>query len=94
MRLPVIRSASEFIDQDPHRGREKVQGAVDVLEHLSQARGLKDPELEVVGELISNLLGSLEVQSLKEEGKSQSDAMNTFMRRVLGSVDPQQPSTG
>ena len=85
MRLPVIRSVAEFMEE---RDPAVVENAVEVLEHLSAARGLKPGELDVVGELISNLLGSLEVRRLRQEGMSEKDALNTFMRRVLGSIDP------
>lgn len=84
MRLPVIRSLSEHISE---KGESSVNNTVEVLEHLSQGRGLKDEELELVGELISNLCGSLEVNKMMSEGKSQSEALNLFMKRVMGSID-------
>jgi hypothetical protein len=43
--------------------------------------------LDVIGELISNLYGALEVQKSMEDGLSKKDALNGFMQRVLGSID-------
>jgi hypothetical protein len=40
-----------------------------------------------LGELISNLYGTLEVQKDIKAGKSQKEALNTFMKRVQGSID-------
>ena len=44
-------------------------------------------ELDVVGELISNLYGALEVKKMTREGKDQKEALNEFMKRVMGSID-------
>jgi len=43
--------------------------------------------MELIGELISNLCGALEVHQLTAEGISEKDALNTFMKKVLGSID-------
>ena len=48
---------------------------------------LKDEELDVLGELISNLYGAVEVDKLIKEGNSKKDALNMFMKRVLGAID-------
>jgi hypothetical protein len=48
---------------------------------------LKDEELEVIGELISNMYGALEVHKMVKEGKDKKTALNDFMKRVLGSID-------
>lgn len=85
MKLPVIKSLVEFIGQNDE---DFVQETIEVLEHVSQAKGLKDEEIEVIGELISNMYGSLEVQKdIKKNGAAQKDALNSFMRRVMGSID-------
>ena len=84
MRLPVIRSFTEFIEQ---HGTEKVEAAIEVLEHTAEMRGMKDEELEAVGEIISNLIGALQVTEDVKSGTSRSDALNNFMKRVLGSID-------
>jgi hypothetical protein len=48
---------------------------------------LKDEELDVIGELISNMYGALEVHKMVKEGKDKKEALNDFMKRVLGSID-------
>jgi len=57
------------------------------LEHISEHSGIKDEEIDVLGELISNLYGALEVQKDIKAGKSQKEALNAFMERVQGSID-------
>ena len=84
MKLPVIKNLVEFIDQNDE---DYVHESLEVLEHMSQAKGLKDEELEVIGELISNMYGSLEVSKQIKSGLNQKDALNNFMQRVLGSID-------
>ena len=86
MKLPIIRTISELAAE---KGAEKVQNTIEVLEHVSQARGLKDEELNVIGELLSNLYGAVEVHQMVEAGQPQKEALNTFMQRVLGSIDKQ-----
>ena len=54
-----------------------------VFEDLIDARGIKDEELDVIGELMSNMEGALEVQNLIDEGMTQKEALNTFMKRVM-----------
>lgn len=84
MRLPVIKSLTEFIEQNDE---DFVLEAVEVLEHLSGAKGIKDEELDVIGELISNMMGSVEVAKQIKAGTPQKDALNNFMKRVMGSID-------
>ncbi|MGA0985150.1 MAG: DUF6952 family protein, partial [Burkholderiaceae bacterium] len=48
---------------------------------------LKDEELEVIGELISNLYGAIEVNKEITSGVEKKDALNGFMKRVLGSIN-------
>lgn len=84
MKLPVIRQLSQFIaDND----QDYVIETLEVLENLTEVPSLKDEELDVIGELISNMYGALEVQKLVKEGATQKEALNTFMQRVLGSID-------
>lgn len=63
--------------------------AIEVLEDLSESPALKDGELDVIGELISNMYGALEVQKSIRGGQSQKEALNGFMQRVLKSIDSQ-----
>ncbi|AIM35343.1 DUF6952 family protein [Sphingobacterium sp. SG20118] len=83
MKLPVIKHITEFIEQNDV---DYVLETIETLESLVEAP-LKDEELDVIGELISNLYGAVEVDKLVKEGNSKKDAMNMFMKRVLGSID-------
>jgi hypothetical protein len=84
MKIPVIKHITEFIEQ---KDADFIEETIAVLEHLSELESLKDEELDVIGELISNLYGALEVQKSMEDGLSKKDALNSFMQRVLGSID-------
>jgi predicted house-cleaning noncanonical NTP pyrophosphatase (MazG superfamily) len=84
MKLPVIKSAVEFIKDNDE---DYIHETLEVLEHLGQAKGLTDEELTVIGELMSNLYGSLEVNKEIKKGTSEKDALNGFMKRVMGSID-------
>jgi hypothetical protein len=64
-----------------------VYEALTLLEDLSESKGVKDEELDVIGELISNMYGALEVKNLINEGMSEKEALNTFMKRVMNSID-------
>jgi hypothetical protein len=60
---------------------------MEVLEHLIDAPGLKDEELDVIGEMLSNFSGAIEVHRAIKAGKPQKEALNEFMKRVTGSID-------
>jgi len=79
MRLPIIKHLSNFIEKND---QDFITETLEVLEDLIEARGIKDEELDVIGELISNLEGALEVQKLISNGMTQKEALNTFMKRV------------
>ena len=64
-----------------------VNETMETLEYLIDAPGLKDEELDVIGELLSNFSGAIEVHKEMKTGKSQRDALNEFMKRVTGSID-------
>ena len=51
--------------------------------------GIVNPtvELDVIGELISNMYGAIEVNKMIKDGKPKKEAVNNFMQRVLGSID-------
>ena len=83
MRLPIIKHIVDFIDENDE---DWVVETVELLEHLSEAKGIKDEEVEVIGELLSNLFGALEVAKEVKGGKAQKDALNDFMKRVMGSI--------
>jgi hypothetical protein len=84
MRLPVIKHIVGFIERNDE---DYVIEAMELLEDLVEAQGIKDEELDVIGELLSNFSGALEVHQAVKEGKSQRDALNEFMKRVTGSID-------
>ena len=84
MKLPLIRTLSEKFDED------YLLETVDVLEAISEIPSLKDEEIEVIGELISNTLGAIEVIGIIRDSKGTKDAKAAsaeFMKRVLGSID-------
>ncbi|MFT6827856.1 MAG: hypothetical protein ACJAZV_001142 [Roseivirga sp.] len=84
MRLPLIKHINQFIAENDE---DYINEAITVLEHLSESTAIKDEELDVIGELLSNLYGSLEVTRMIKEGKTEKEAGNIFMKRVLGSID-------
>ena len=81
MKLPVIRHIQR------NSSVAEINAAIAVLEQVSEAPLVKDEELDVIGELISNLCGALEVHQLITEGMSEKDACNQFMKKVVGSID-------
>lgn len=84
MRLPVIKHMVAFIEENDE---DYVNETIETLEHLIDAPGLKDEELDVIGEILSNFSGAIEVHKEIKSGKSQKDALNEFMKRVTGSID-------
>lgn len=84
MRLPLIRHISEFIKNND---KDYIEETLEVLEHLTEFEGLSENELDSLGEIISNLYGAIEVEKSVEEGLSQKDALNEFMKRVQKSID-------
>ena len=84
MKLPVIKQLTQFIaDND----QDYLVEAIEVLENLTEVSSLKDEELDVIGELISNMYGALEVHKMVKQGKDKKEALNDFMKRVLGAID-------
>ena len=84
MKLPIIKQLSQFIAENDE---DYVVETIETLKALTEAPSLKDEELDVIGELISNMYGALEVQKSIKEGTPQKEAINLFMKRVLGSID-------
>ena len=84
MRLPLIKHINSFIAENDE---DFVVEAIEVLEHLTESENLKDEELDVIGELISNFYGALEVQKMIKSGTPEKNATNQFMKRVVGSID-------
>ncbi len=84
MKLPVIKHLTQFIEDNDE---DFVVETIETLEHLTEVPSLKDEELDVIGELISNMYGALEVHKMVKEGTPKKEALNNFMSRVLGSID-------
>lgn len=84
MRLPLIKHISQFIEDND---QDFIEETLEVLEHLTEFDGLKDEELDSLGEIISNMYGALEVEKLAQEGLSRKEALNSFMKRVQNSID-------
>jgi hypothetical protein len=83
MRLPIIKTLVESGEFD----EDYTEEAIEVLLLISEARGVKDEELEVIGELISNISGAQEVMIEIKNGTPQKEALNGFMTRVVGSIN-------
>ena len=84
MKLPIIKHLTQFIEDND---QDYLIETIEVLEALTEVSSLKDEELDVIGELISNMYGALEVNKMIKDGKDKKIALNDFMKRVLGSID-------
>ena len=84
MKLPIIKHLTSFIEEND---QDYVLETIETLEALTEVPSLKDEELDVIGELISNMYGALEVDKMVKEGTPKKEALNTFMIRVLGAID-------
>ena len=84
MKLPVIKHLTQFIEANDE---DYIVETLETLESITEIPSLKDEELDVIGELISNMYGSLEVHKMIKSGTPEKDALNAFMKRVLGSID-------
>lgn len=84
MKLPVIKHLTNFIERNDE---DYLIETIETLEDLTELSSLKDEELDVIGELISNMYGALEVNKAVREGVPKKEALNAFMSRVLGSID-------
>lgn len=83
MRLPIIKQLVESGEYD----EDYMEEAVEVLLCISEARGIKEDELEVIGEMISNISGAQEVLREIKKGTPQKEALNGFMKRVVGAIN-------
>tara|TARA_R110000868_G_scaffold339337_1_gene600062 strand:- start:401 stop:658 length:258 start_codon:yes stop_codon:yes gene_type:complete len=84
VRLPIIKLLTEFIEQ---KDSDYILETIETLEALTELPSLKDDELDVIGELISNMYGALDVAKSIQQGTPKKDALNQFMQRVMGSID-------
>ena len=81
MKLPIIRQF--YQNQTP----ENLEATLEVLESFSEFRNVSDEDLNVTGELITNICGALEVHANVNNGMSEKDALNSFAQKVMGSID-------
>ena len=84
MKLPIIKHLHQFIEEND---QDYIVETIEVLEKLTELESLKDEELDIIAELISNMYGALEVNKMTKQGIEKKEALNTFMKRVLGSID-------
>ncbi|WP_281225874.1 DUF6952 family protein [Flavobacterium aquiphilum] len=84
MKLPVIKHLTQFIEEND---QDYIIETLEVLESMTEIASLKDEELDVIGELISNMYGALEVHKMIQQGTDKKEALNAFMKRVLGAID-------
>lgn len=81
MKLAIIRQFYQ------NQSAENLEKTLEVLESFSEFRGTTEEDLNVTGELITNICGALEVHAKVAEGMAERDALNSFAQKVLGSID-------
>lgn len=81
MKLPVIRHLQR------NNEAQKLQHTIEVLENFTEHRSVSEEEMDVIGELITNLCGAVEVHRMIDDGVPERDAANNFVKKVLGSID-------
>jgi len=81
MKLPVIRHFQKGAT------KEQLETTLEVLEHFTEHRSVTEVEMDVVGELITNICGAIEVHSNVAQGMSGVEAANAFAQKVMGSID-------
>ena len=84
MKIPIIKHLVNFVEANDE---DYIHETLEVLESLADVPTLKDEELEVIGALDSNLYGALAVAKETTNGPPKKDALNGFMKRVLGSIN-------
>ncbi len=84
MKIPIIRHLVEFTEE---HDEDFIKKSIQTLEALCDSSSLKDDEIDVIGELLSNMYGAVEVLEDIREGTPKRQALNSFMKRVLGSID-------
>lgn len=81
MKLPAIRHLQR------NNEVEKLENCIEVLETYCEYNRITEEEMNVIGELITNLCGAVEVNKMIEDGMAERDAANAFAKKVLGSID-------
>lgn len=81
MKIPIIRQF--YQTQTP----ENLEKTLEVLESFCEFRGTTDEDMNVVGEMITDICGALEVHHNVKNGMAEKEALNGFAQKVLGSID-------
>ena len=78
MKLPVIKHLVQFVENNDE---DYLVEAIEVLEALTEVPSLKDEELDVIGELISNMYGAIEVNKMVRGGADKKEKERAHRRR-------------
>ncbi len=81
MKLPVIKHLQK------NNSKESLEQTVQVLESFTEHRSVSDEEMDVIGELVTNICGALEMHEMIAGGMKEMDAANSFAKKVMGSID-------
>ena len=84
MRLPLIRQINKYMMEHDAASVEK---GLELLEFLAESNAVKDEELDVLGEMMSNIYGAIEVnKSIKSEAKIdlRSQSAGVYFVRISG----------
>lgn len=81
MKLPAIRHIQR------NNSVAQIEACIEVLESYSEYNRITEEEMDVIGELITNLCGAIEVHQMISEGMPERDAANAFAQKVMGSID-------
>jgi len=83
MKLPVIKSLAS----DRKLSIHDISTAINILEIIGMSRGISKQELNVIGELLSNLEGAkIVIEEHRHHEVPLKEALNKFMRRVVSSI--------
>lgn len=81
MKVPVIRQFFESATP------EKLEATLEVLEAFCEFRAVNETEVDIAGEMITNICGALEVHNSVANGMEPREALNAFSAKVMGSID-------
>jgi hypothetical protein len=81
MKIPVIKQFYQ------NCSTEELEATLNVLEAFCEFRAVNEQEVDVAGELITNICGALEVHASVAGGALEKDALNAFGQKVMGSID-------
>lgn len=82
--MAVIKVLAEQFDED------YLLETIAVLESISKTKGLKDEELQIIGDLISNALGAIDVLQTVQASNGKTDvktATTLFFKKLHESTD-------